>query len=528
MPPKTRTFRVRKEALRPVASLDDRRENIVPPPIMSVSVGTAGYKRSWLWAQRMGEAGVLSRVQSMFVYDCNQATTTEIEGKMGDMRTRGGKGGSDLPVILPEFFPKVDGFLRDPNAYKNFYGLIDRDLERMVDMAAHRAEAVSAKPQIIIEWLGFGGHAKIGGLLHEKLVKAFPDATFLPILLLPREHALEENMRRETWGAYEITMGREDPKSGNYGSGPPVLLTDNMQSARGNFAALDNNLAIGLASFEAAANYQHDSGSLAETVSSFADYSNGWLCMRVLSRRMDVADVPIQRSRLSPRSWFGGLGNRQTAIIKGKDNHLTWTIKDALWDIADTRKGLDLQMALHDPIDDESVMRIVVTLPADELGIRQIEEDVRDQLERERFEEAFPNMTYSFAPAHFPGVDNDHKMYVSMFYPLRHPGVQSIERIMGQSGDFRRLDEDAATTNIGFGTGLYTGAGGDLNGSRKLELEMQYGYQSRGSQRRLERERDREAVGIGADGAYRNGYNGTGGGYNGSGAGGGGYNGNRP
>ena len=523
MPPKTRTFRVRKEALRPVASMDGSRENIIPPPIMSVSVGTAGYKRSWLWAQRMGEAGVLNRVQSMFIYDCNQATTTEIEGKMGGMR--GAKGGSDLPVILPEFFPKVDGFLRDPNAYKNFYGLIDRDLERMVDMASHRSEAVSAKPQIIIEWLGFGGHAKIGGLLHEKLVKAFPDATFLPILLLPREHALEENMRRETWGAYEITMAPQDPKTGEYGYAPPVLLTDNMQSARGNFAALDNNLAIGLASFEAAANYQHDSGSLAETVASFSDYSNGWLCMRVLSHRIDVADVPIQHSRLSPRTWFGGLGNRQTAIIKGKDNHLTWTIKDALWEIAQTEKRSDLQMALHDPIDDESVMRIVVTLPADESGIRQIEEDVRDQLEREDFNKAFPNMTYSFAPAHFPGVDNDHKMYVSMFYPLRHSGVQSIERIMGRSGDFRRLDEEAGTTNIGFGTRLSMGAAGDLNSIRNLELEAQYGYHSRGSQRRMERDAAREAVGIGADAAYRNGYNGTGGGYNGSG---GGYNGNRP
>lgn len=507
MPPKTRTFRVRPESLRPVASLDGDRENITPPPIMSVSVGTAGYKRSWLWAQRMGEAGVLNRVQSMFIYDCNQATTADIDGKMGNMRSA--RGGGDLPIILPEFFPKVDGFLRDPNAFKDFYGLIDRDLDRMLDIAQHRAEAVSAQPQIIIEWLGFGGHAKIGGLLHEKMVRAFPEATFLPILLLPREHVLEENMRRETWGAYELTMGRENDKTGGYESGPPVLLTDNRQSNRGDFRTLDDNLAIGLASIEAAVKYQTDSGSLAETVASFSDYSNGWLCMRVLSRRIDVADVPIQRSRLSPRSWFGGLGNRQTAIIKGKDNHLTWQIKDALWEIADTGKRSDLQMALHDPIDDESVMRIVVTLPADNDGLRQIEEDVRDQLERENFDDAFPNMTYSFAPAHFPGASNDHKMYVSMFYPLRRPGVESIQRIMGRSGEFGRLSDDAATTNIGFGTGLCMDNLGDLN--RQRDLQLQYGYQSRGSLRRLEREAARAAArnGASADMAYSNGYNGS-------------------
>lgn len=505
MPPKTRTFRIRPESLRPVASIDNSRENIIPPPIMSVSVGTAGYKRSWLWAQRMGQAGALNRVQSMFIYDCNQATTTDIDGKMGAMR--GASGGSDLPIILPEYFPKVDGFLRDPNAFKDFYGLIDRDLDRMMDIAEKRSEAVSAQPQIIIEWLGFGGHAKIGGLLHQKLVDAFPEATFLPILLLPREHVLEENMRRETWGAYELTMGRENEKTGDYGNGPPVLLTDNRQSTRGNFRTLDDNLAIGLASIEAAVKYQTDSGSLAETVASFSDYSNGWLCMRVLSRRLDVADVPIQRNRFSPRRLMGGLGNRQTAILKGKDNHLTWQIKDALWEIADTGKHSELQMALHDPIDDESVMRIVVALPADENGIREIEEDVRDQLERENFEEAFPNMSYSFAPAHFPGSDNDHKMYVSMFYPLRHPGVESIQRIMGRSGDFRRLEDDTSTHNIGFGTGLCMDATGGFSGARELQMLEQYGYQSRGAQRRIAREAARRST-VEA-GAYSNGYNGS-------------------
>ena len=45
------------------------------------------------------------------------------------------------------------------------------------------------------------------------LLERFPDALFLPIMLMPREHVLEENMRRETWGAYEETMGLARPRT---------------------------------------------------------------------------------------------------------------------------------------------------------------------------------------------------------------------------------------------------------------------------------------------------------------------------
>lgn len=496
MPPKARTFRVRREAVHPVSAADDRYDGDKPPPILSVAVGTAGYKRSWNWARRMGQAGVLNRIQGMFIYDCNQATVADIESAVDQMR-RVPRGG-DLPVILPEFFPKVDGFLRDPNAYKDFYGLIDRDLDRMVDLTKQRAESVGAPPQLIIEWLGFGGHAKLGGLLHEKLVEEYPEATFLPIVLLPREHALEENMRKETWGAYEGTMCRVDPKTGQVSNSHPALLTDNRMSR--NYAILDDKLAIGLASMESAMGYQSDSGSLAETVASFGQYSNGWLGMRVLSQRVDVAEVKQNRRFSLP------FGNREMAVIKGKDNHLTWQIKSALWDIVDAKRR-DLQLSEHDPIEDESVMRMVVTLPANVDGIKEIAQDVEDQLGREGFEEAFPNLSYSFAPARFPINNSDHHMFISMVYPLRNANIASIERIMGKSDDEPRFGEDGnAPTQTGFGTGFFLPQNGELT----TDDLGKYSYMSRGKLRRMERQQERNRTRTAApDQQYGNGYNGS-------------------
>ena len=169
---------------------------------------------------RMGEAGVLDRVQSLLMYDCNQGSIDAIDSDTQSM-SRNVRSAS-LPVILPNFLPKVDGFLRDPNAYKDYYGLIHRDMERMVDTVARRAEEVGSPPQIILEWLGFGGHAKLGGVLHGMLLERFPDALFLPIMLMPREHVLEENMRRETWGAYEETMGLTPPQPSTAAETPTV------------------------------------------------------------------------------------------------------------------------------------------------------------------------------------------------------------------------------------------------------------------------------------------------------------------
>lgn len=476
MPPKlqNRTFHIRRNNPHRVGGQDYHNREGVPPPIVSVAVGTAGYKRSWRWAMRMGEAGVLDRVQSLLMYDCNQGSIDSIDTETRAMR-RNGRNAS-LPVILPGYLPKVDGFLRDPNAYKDFFGLIHRDMERMVDTVARRSEEVGSPPQIILEWLGFGGHAKLGGELHKLLRERFPDALFLPIMLMPREHVLEENMRRETWGAYEETMGLSRPGLNGKKIGPPALVTDNRLSR--DYARLDNKVAIGLASLEAGMRDRIDSGSLAETVASFGGYSNGWFGMRVMNRRLDVADVP-QRSR-----WFGPLRGRELVVVNDDAKQLTWAIKKAMWDILDPNRR-DMNLANHDFIHGESVMRMVITVPVETPDLSEIEHDVRDQLDREEFEMAYPNLTWSFASANFQENADDRHMHISLFYPLQTENIYSITDIMHDTYTPAHMADGLYQT--GFGTGHFMAPG-------SRELETQYSYTSRGQEIRNERKQQEQAV----------------------------------
>ena len=503
MPPKlqNRTFNVRRNNPHRLGSQQDHERDGVPPPIVSVAVGTAGYKRSWKWAQRMGEAGVLDRVQSLLMYDCNQGSIDSIDADTQAMRRRGSLAG--LPVIVPGYLPKVDGFLRDPNAYKDYFGLIHRDMERMVDTVARRSEEVGAPPQVILEWLGFGGHAKLGGVLHQMLLERFPDALFLPIMLMPREHVLEENMRRETWGAYEETMGLARPRTisssddaGHDIRGYPALITDNRISR--DYQRLDNRLAIGLASMEAGMRDRVDSGSLSETVASFGGYSNGWFGMRVMSRRLDVNNVPQTNPRWLPTR----LRRSELVVVNDDAKQLSWATKKAMWDILDPNRR-DMNLANHDFIHGESVMRMVVSVPIDPEGLAEIESDVRDQLDREDFELAYPNLTWSFASANFQENPGDRHMHVSLLYPLQTANIYSITDIMYDKYTPAHMADGLEQT--GFGTGHFMASNG-------YNAETQFGYVSRGQQVKNERERQNRAAAISQERQYGNGHeNGVGG-----------------
>ncbi len=496
MPPKNqnRTFHIRRNNPHRLGTQGDLSRDGSPPPIVSVAVGTAGYKRSWRWAKRMGEAGVLDRVQSLMMYDCNQGTIDSIDAETRAMRR---VQGGQLPVIVPGFLPKVDGFLRDPNAYKDFFGLIHRDMERMVDTIARRSEEVGSPPQLILEWLGFGGHAKLGGVLHSLLMERFPEATVLPIVLTPSEAVLKENMRRETWGAYEETIGTRlvrDTQGRDEIQRHPALITDNSLSL--NFERLDDKLAIALASMEAGMRYQIDAGSMAETVNSFGSYSNGWFGVRVLSRRVDVADTrPGSR-------WFGPFRGREIVVVNDNAKQLPFSIKSAMWDIMDPKRT-DLQLAKHGFVEGDSVMRMVITLPVEPAGLKDIESDVQDQLAREEFGLAYPNLMWSFASANFQQSLDDRHMHVSLFYPLQTVNIPSITDIMGE--DNIPMQMPGSLQYSGFGSRYFMP---DMNGH---DSGTQYGYVSRGQQVRLERERNRSTT---QEQQYGNGYgNGAGGDY---------------
>ena len=102
-----------------------------------------------------------------------------------------------------------------------------------------------------------------------------------------------------------------------------------------------------------------------------------------MNRRLDVADVP-QRSR-----WFGPLRGRELVVVNDDAKQLTWAIKKAMWDILDPNRR-DMNLANHDFIHGESVMRMVITLPLETEAINEIESDVRDQLDRKTLKSPTP------------------------------------------------------------------------------------------------------------------------------------------
>ena len=505
MPPKlqNRTFHIRRNNPYRLGSQQDHDREGVPPPIVSVAVGTAGYKRSWKWAQRMGEAGVLDRVQSLLMYDCNQGSIDAIDAETRAMRRR--ERFASLPVIVPGYLPKVDGFLRDPNAYKDYFGLIHRDMERMVDTVARRSEEVGSPPQVILEWLGFGGHAKLGGVLHQMLRGQVPGRAVPPDYAdaqgarSGREHAKGDmgSLRRDDGPLARPRTINSSAGEGHQMRGYPALITDNRIS-RDLPAALDNRLAIGLASMEAGMRDRIDSGSLSETVASFGGYSNGWFGMRVMSRRLDVNNVP----QLSPRWLPSRLRRSELVVVNDDAKQLSWATKKAMWDILDPNRH-DMNLANHEFIHGESVMRMVITLPVEPEGLAEIENDVRDQLDREDFELAYPNLTWSFASANFQETLGDRHMHVSLLYPLQTENIYSITDIMHDTYTPAHMADGLQQT--GFGTGHFMAPNG-------YNTETQFGYVSRGQQVKNERERQSRAAAIAQERQYGNGHeNGVGG-----------------
>lgn len=346
------------------------REGSPSPPaaVVSAGIGTAGCNRGWKFGRRLGDAGHLDRLQCLFCYDFNRSTIERLRTLAEGMR-----GSPGTSVLVPGFVRAVDGFLRRPRAFQDYYGLISADLERMLAGVRDCSETLGAPPQLVVEFLGFGGHSILGGLVHGKLATQLPEATFLPVLLLPSDPTLHELARQETWREYERHL-----------AGQTVLLTDN---AVGEPVLLDDKLAIGLASVEAAACRDPSSGTLAETVATLTPHSNGWLGMSVLRRRLP-----------SQKSWGLQLPLRQRKLVRGRDNDLAWLVKNA---VKDSMKR-EAQLAHHEPPADDVIQRGVVTVPLREEELGDFKDNVISQLKAEGFFQRHPKLALSFCGANFP------------------------------------------------------------------------------------------------------------------------------
>ena len=360
----------------------------LPAPIASVAVGTAALRRTWKWWSAMIAAGCADRVQSLTVYDCNQ---TNIDDWLAheDAYTKS-------VSILPSYLPHPEGFLRRIHAFQALCGRIERDLEHMARTMMTKANEAGAYPQVILEWIGFGGHAFISYLFHEIIADYFPDAAFLPIYCIPDERPLEKNMRDEVWA---ITQEVHSDRL--------AIITDNAVTS--SVEQLDTRLAIALTAIEAAYRVNTDAVTLTEVASMFGLNRSRWL---------GVAERQIP------------LRVEDDALVLGKDASAIHGVKQAIWDIAQPHLGKEA-LANCSPPSPEDEQHIVVTLPVTREHLLPIRQDIADQLTREQFAGAYPGTKVAYAPANFgwsheQGITHAHVCKIFVNGPGQPPSLQRI------------------------------------------------------------------------------------------------------
>ena len=371
----------------------------MPAPIVSASVGSAGMKRTSLLMSKMHALGCSYRLQSALVYDCN---STNINQWINATRQAGVYGIS----VTPDYVPFADGFQRDPWEFLKHYSYIQRDLEKMLNEMERRMAEAGSRPQIVVEWIGFGGHALISYMLHDMIVDRFPATKILPIFSLPAERQLEENIRRHgIWDTAQRTLGDT-----------PCLITDNRSGY--NFGLLDERVAMAIASIEACAQFKPETGTLGEVVNIFAQNGSKWLSL-------DCCEIPHP---VNTRSWRRR-SERDRRLSLQEVGHQILT---AINSISEPKHD-ETRTAVFRPPDRQSEFRISVVLPFDAETVAYIQDDVEDLLKREEYERVFPGGKVSFAPGNsmFRGRQDISHIHISKLtgYPVEEVPV-SLARII--------------------------------------------------------------------------------------------------
>ena len=419
---------------------DKTRRQRLSSPLLSVSVGTAGADRNARFLERMGDAGRLRRVQSALFYDYNENTNSELWQRL---RPKKGNGRDGTQVHMPKAIRTSDGFLLNPYAFGEYLGIINRDMEELLNDIRSQAHAKGQPPQLIVEFLGFGGHANLGLLLHRKIREAFPEARCLPILALPDDPTLQEWMRGElqeptdtnavpdwmrhgTWNSYEshLTMRQHEG----------CLVVDNAIDSSPN-----DNLAMGLATIEAAGENAMKSGSLSEAIAGIRINDRGWLGMNV-----------VQRVLPSRRTWSFGFPMRRLRPVWGSDDELAVQVKMAVkqcltrgsllesWEDPDmpaapgvsrnghfpngqaSANGSTNGHAIHNSHNSSAApsappvkgARVYVSVPLPPTLMKTLRSNVMRQLKAEGFEQQFGKVNICFGAANFPerSDENDSRL----------------------------------------------------------------------------------------------------------------------
>ncbi len=145
-----------------------KRGHSAVPPILAVSVGTAGDSRNWRFIQRMTDTGRLTRIRAAIICDYNDGAIQRMRMRIRSTLGVFKKQTHSSLVVMPATINTTDGFMLNPYAFHNHLGTIDEDLDKQVEQVRQQSLRLGGSPKLIIEFLGFRGHATVGLMLHEK------------------------------------------------------------------------------------------------------------------------------------------------------------------------------------------------------------------------------------------------------------------------------------------------------------------------------------------------------------------------
>ncbi len=391
-----------------------------PAPIISVSVGSAGMRRTALWRRKMDALNCTDRIQSMVAYDCNRTNVQQW------IKSAKASNAMDK-CILPNYLPFSEGFLRQPNFFIEHYGPIERDLERIIDEMEQKVYESGTRPQLIIEWIGFGGHARISYLFHEMLVERFHGTRILPIYCIPDDRVLERNIREHNlWNEAQEIIGTG-----------PVIITDNRVIS--NLQTLDERIAITLAAPEACYRFRAEYGTMAETISTFGINGSRWMGLQ-------ISDIPYRTNfdqhnhksiNLNQKSHISLLESREArAAITSRAQ----SIKEAIWRIAAPKNDEYHTGYLGESKHDDE-QRIYCLLPFHPEITDIIKEDVEDQLQRETFNGPYPGTKVCFAPgnANYSNRPDGYTYgHICKIYGINNEQLPpSITRVLDPANNYR-------------------------------------------------------------------------------------------
>ena len=396
------------------------------PSLVVVGMGTAGVRRSMLFSERMSELSAAGRIQTVVHYDCNEVTVANVQ-KTLQKSFGAARPGAGTQVLFPNYIPEPNGFMRDPTRFRDFRGPLERDMDNIISQVMFHSERCGRVPETIIEFMGFSGHAVLGGILHQKMQNAFPNSTILPVMMLPKDHISEEWTRRHIWEQYENLL-----------SGSNCLVTTQSDI---NAREDDARLATGLAGFEVAEFGEEDDPSnsqLGVTLRRLMPASGGWLGMAAVKRKM-----PVTRKFewLNFPPWW-----RQYAAV-GPGDDLSSLLGNAIWSTLDPAS--QLAEGINQP--PNAPQEIVVSLPLHADELEPVATQAAEALDHSSIFNRFINLDIAFNTARFTdGIDPDPYMHVTRIYPVNGE-LRTITDIL--RGEGATLPHAATTTaETGFGS----------------------------------------------------------------------------